>query len=382
MSLAHRLRSLLRVRLFTKILIANSVLVMLAVLAAAQLAAGGERRTLAVAVPVILAGIALTILVDAIILRLALHPLHQLERAAERVREGDLSVRAPRSALADRDLTRLADAFNDALGRVVVYRRKLGEAAARAARQEEVERERVAQELEEEISQRLAALLLRLRMAEGRSEALEGLLEETREEIATALQVIRGYAVARRPKVLDEVGLEAAVQAYANQLEAADLTLYVEGNAEDSRRQPELERNLYGIVREALDNVALHSDARHAVVRIARDAGVIAVSVEDDGRGFDVDAALAGDALGLFEMRERARAVGGSLAIDSRPGGGTRIQAAGEANQAPGRGGAAAGWRGAPGVSWAPHRQEDSYEPSHEGAGDRRIGSRAARLRV
>ena len=336
--LVDRLRIFLRVRLFTKILVANSVLVMLAalagVLAGAQLATGGERRALAVAVPVILAGIAVTILVDAIILRLALHPLHQLERAAERVREGDLSVRAPRSALADRDMARLVEAFNDALGRVVVYRRNLGEAAARAARQEEVERERVAHELEEEISQRLAALLLRLRMAAGRSEALEGLLEETREEIAAALAVIRGYAVARRPKVLDEMGLEAAVEAYANQLEAAGLIVYVEGDANGSRRQPELERSLYRVVREALDNVALHSDAQHAIVRIARSAGEIAVSVEDDGRGFDVDEALSGNALGLFEMRERAMAAGGRLVIDSRPGEGTRIRVTVEENAA------------------------------------------------
>ncbi|HET6363299.1 MAG TPA: ATP-binding protein [Gemmatimonadota bacterium] len=333
------MRSFLRVRLFTKILVANSVLVSLSalagILAGAELAAGGGRQALAVAVPVILAGIGITILVDAAILRLALYPLHQLERAAERVREGDLSVRAPRSALADRDLARLVEAFNDALGRVLVYRRKLGEAATRAARQEEVERERVAHELEEEISQRLASLLLRLRMAAGRSEALEGLLEETRGEIASALAVIRGYAVARRPKVLDEVGLEAAVQAYANQLEAAGLSVYLEGSANGSRRQPELERDLYRIVREALDNVALHSDAEHAVVRIARSAGEIAVSVEDDGRGFDVDAALAGKALGLFEMRERARAAGGRLAIDSRPGAGTRILATVEVNGAP-----------------------------------------------
>ena len=329
--LADRLRSLLRVRLFTKILVANSVLVtssaVAGVLAGARLAAGGEHRALAVVLPLVLAGIALTILVDAVILRLALEPLHRLERAAERVREGDLSVRAPRSALADRDLARLVEAFNDALERVVVYRRKLGEAAARAARQEEVERERVAHALEEEISQRLAALLLRLRLAAGRSEALEGLLQETREEIAAALAVIRGYAVARRPKVLDELGLVAAVEAYANQLEAAGLNVRVERGANGSRRQPELERDLYRIVREALDNVALHSDAHHVVVRIEPGSGEMAVSVEDDGRGFDVDEALSGNALGLFEMRERASAAGGRLSIDSQPGGGTRIRA-------------------------------------------------------
>ena len=342
MRIADRLRRLLRVRLFTKILVANSVLVTLSavagVLAGARLAAGSEREALAVAVPVIVAGIVLTILVDAVILRLALQPLHRLERAAERVREGDLTVRAPRSALADRDLARLVEAFNDALERIIVYRRQLGEAAARAARQEETERERVANELEEEISQRLTALLLRLRMSAGRSEALEGLLEETREEIGAALAVIRGYAVARRPKVLDEMGLEAAVRAYANGLEAAGVNVLVEGNANASRRQPVLERNLYRVVREALDNVALHSDAQHAVVRIARTPGEIEVSVEDDGRGFDVDEALSGNALGLFEMRERARVAGGRLAIDSRRGAGTRIRAIVEVNGAPVRG--------------------------------------------
>ena len=105
MSLRDRLRELLRIRLFTKILVANAVLVSLAALAGAlagaELAEGSERQAFAVAVPVVLAGLVLTILVDAVILQLALDPLHQLERVAQRVRGGDLSARAPESAFAD-----------------------------------------------------------------------------------------------------------------------------------------------------------------------------------------------------------------------------------------------------------------------------------------
>ena len=334
MTLVDRFRSLLRIRLFTKIFVANSILVALSALAGAlagaELAAGSERQAVAVAVPVVLVGLVLTILVDVVILQLALDPLNKLERAAERVREGDLDARAPRSALADRDLARLVDAFNDALERVALYRRKLGEMTARAVRREEEERNRVARALQEETAQRLAALLLRLRIAAGerqQAEGLEGLLEETRMEIAAALEVIRDYAVARRPRVLDDLGLEAAVEAYARGLEGLELKVEVDAGAEGSGSAPALELELYRIVCEALDNVVEHSDARHAVVRVARGDGGITISVEDDGRGFDVEAALSGESLGLFEMRERAAAAGGTLAIDSRPGAGTRIQA-------------------------------------------------------
>jgi signal transduction histidine kinase len=61
-------------------------------------------------------------------------------------------------------------------------------------------------------------------------------------------------------------------------------------------------------------------------VKIAKGNGAVAVTVEDDGRGFDVDEAAV-DALGLFEMRERAAAAGGTLEVESRVGEGTRVRA-------------------------------------------------------
>ena len=334
MTAGDRLQSLLRARLFTKILVANSVLVALSAfagaLAGAELAAGDESLALAVALPVVLVGLVVTILVDAVILQLALEPLHRLERAAKRVRDGDLTVRAPRSVLADRDLTQLVDAFNDALEQVANYRKKLSEAAARTVRIEEQERDRLVQTLQEDTAQRLASLLLRLRIAAGEQQRAAGLgelLEATRKEIAAALDVIREYAVGRRPRVLDDLGLQAAVEAYARRLESPALEVEVDARARFPRQNPVLDLQLYRIVREALDNVVQHSEARHAVVRLAREDDAISLSVEDDGRGFDVDAVLAGNALGLFEMHERVTAVGGKLSIDSRPGEGTRIRA-------------------------------------------------------
>jgi two-component system sensor histidine kinase UhpB len=333
MTLAGPLGRLLRVRLFTKILVANAVLVTLSALAGAlagaELAAGSERQAIAVAVPIVLAALVLTVLVDAAILQLALDPLHRLERAALRVREGDMSVRAPRSELADPDLARLGEAFNDALERVALYRQKLGELAARSVRREEADRDRVVRALHEDTAQRLAALLVRLRIAAGESQKtgqLEWLLEESRQEIATALDLIRAFASDRRPRVLDELGLVAAVEAHARELGERGLEVEVEAHGRLSRREPEFERDLYWIVREALDNVVAHAGARRAVVRIACSEDGTSLEVEDDGRGFDVQAEGAG-ALGLFEIRERAAAAGGALQVDSRPGAGTRVRA-------------------------------------------------------
>jgi two-component system sensor histidine kinase UhpB len=244
------------------------------------------------------------------------------------VREGDLSARAPRSALADPDLARVGEAFNDALERVALYRRKLGELAARSVRREEADRDRVARALHEDTGQRLAALLVRLRIAAGESQEtahLERLLEETREEIAAALDLIRAFASARRPRILDDLGLVAAVEAYARELGARGFEIEVDAGKWGDRREPELERDLYWIVREALDNVVEHSAARHTVVRLAGSEDGMSVEVEDDGRGFDVDGQGA-TALGLFEIRERAAAAGGSAWIESRPGSGTRVR--------------------------------------------------------
>lgn len=332
MTLAARLRSLLRLRLFSKILIANAVLVTLAAvagaLAGAELAAGSERQALTVAVPVVLAGLVLTVLIDAVLLQLALEPLHRLERAAERVRRGDLTARAPRSTLADRDLSGVVDAFNDALERVAVYRGKLAESAARAVRREEAERDRISRALQEESAQRLAALLVRLRIAAGerqRAADLEDLLEETRREIAAALDLIRGYAADRRPRVLDELGLEAALEAHAHELEDRGLAIEFEGRNGKREPVPGSDLLLYRIACEALDNVLRHSGAHRATVRISRAPGATQLAVEDDGRGFDVEVALAGPALGLFEMRERAATAGGSCVVESRPGAGTRV---------------------------------------------------------
>jgi signal transduction histidine kinase len=97
----------------------------------------------------------------------------------------------------------------------------------------------------------------------------------------------------------------------------------------EQRLAPEAEVCVYRIVQEALTNVARHSGARHATVTLARSTDHLQMLVEDDGRGVGVNArnarGPAAHGLGVIGMRERAQALGGSFALDARPGGGTRV---------------------------------------------------------
>ncbi len=91
-----------------------------------------------------------------------------------------------------------------------------------------------------------------------------------------------------------------------------------------------METTLYRIVQEALANVARHAGARRVSLILERRLDQVSPIVEDDGRGFDVEATAANAPgakrpLGLLGMQERAALVGGTLTIESAPGGGTAV---------------------------------------------------------
>jgi signal transduction histidine kinase len=89
-----------------------------------------------------------------------------------------------------------------------------------------------------------------------------------------------------------------------------------------------MEGALFRVAQEAVANAARHANATGVTVGVEEKEGRVILTVQDDGRGFDPAAPAAGpDHWGLKNMRERARAVGGTLRIDSSPGGGTRVVA-------------------------------------------------------
>jgi signal transduction histidine kinase len=199
---------------------------------------------------------------------------------------------------------------------------------------EEEERRRLARELHDEVGQHLTALGLGLQAlsdvappgsdVDRRAAQLRGLTDTLGREL-------HALAVRLRPRALDDFGLEAALQSYAEEwARQSGITIDVHTRGPSTRLLPSAESAVYRIVQEALTNVARHSGAAHAGVVLERRDGYIHLAVEDDGRGFDPDRAAMPDAdrlqrLGLVGMRERAALVGGTMDIESAPGKGTTV---------------------------------------------------------
>jgi signal transduction histidine kinase len=198
----------------------------------------------------------------------------------------------------------------------------------------EAERARWARDLHDETLQNLSALQIRLSNARrvGRAEALTAAVEEAVEYLQAGIADLRALITDLRPAALDELGVEAALQALAARAQSrgievdASIDLDYEQGRAAARHIPELEVALYRIVQEALNNAAKHGQAARAVLEIHEDAGVVHVTVRDDGDGFD-PANVQTTGFGLLGMRERVQLLDGTLQIESAPGDGTTVRA-------------------------------------------------------
>ena len=181
----------------------------------------------------------------------------------------------------------------------------------------EQERSRWARELHDETLQALAVLRMRLSSALREEEA--GALERTGqaavEQIDDEIVKLRRLITELRPASLDTIGLEAALQALAEQHQhAASMEVNCDfelPSDEEARPAPDLETAVYRLVQEALKNVSKHSMARRADVIVRASRSAIEIEVRDDGVGFEPN--LVREGFGLVGMRERAALLGGTL---------------------------------------------------------------------
>lgn len=131
-----------------------------------------------------------------------------------------------------------------------------------------------------------------------------------------------------RPTILDDLGLVPAIHFLAGGVsKRTDQAIFIHASFKD-RLPAAVETALYRIVQEALTNAAKHSHARNVHIQLDRSGGLLRCVIHDDGKGFDVQAALDGKGnvgLGLLGMQERLSAVGGTLHIESAPGQGTSL---------------------------------------------------------
>jgi signal transduction histidine kinase len=209
----------------------------------------------------------------------------------------------------------------------------------------ERERTRWAREIHDESIQGMGAL--RMKLANARDvddpQALKKMVNTVLDGLGTEIEGLRHLITELRPAALDDLGLEAALQALARRAKAVDgleVTIAVEpgptlgsqASAAGERLDAELDSTIYRVVQEALTNVSRHAQASKAEVLISERDGAVYASVTDDGRGMPDTERLGprGDGLeggfGMGGMRERAELVGGELEWTPAPGGGTTVR--------------------------------------------------------
>jgi signal transduction histidine kinase len=202
--------------------------------------------------------------------------------------------------------------------------RVMRDAVRRIVHAQEAERARFARELHDETGQALTSILLGLRPLE-RELGVEA-VAPVRELVQQALRDVRRLAVALRPSVLDDFGLIPAVERMLGDLEENGIAAHMTTRGLDERLPGDIETAVYRIVQEAVTNVKKHAGASTATIELELDGRIVRASVEDDGDGFEAETVEEGT-LGLAGMRERAALLGGTVHVESRPGGGTIIVA-------------------------------------------------------
>ena len=204
--------------------------------------------------------------------------------------------------------------------------RAFGLGALRAA---EDERQRISRELHDDTAQRLATLLIRLRLAskEEHAEPRMSMLEDLREGLQETAESVRRIARGLRPPALEDAGVVTALQAHIRNLfEDLDIRSSFDAGAVDQYLDEDAKLVLYRVIQEALSNVVRHSGASSVNVTIQVDGAFIVAVVKDDGKGFDHRAIAGAGGLGLVGMKERAASTSGTVRVDSRPGHGTRVR--------------------------------------------------------
>ncbi|MEW8958939.1 MAG: sensor histidine kinase [Moorella sp. (in: firmicutes)] len=266
-----------------------------------------------------------------------LKPIKELVRATRAIARGDLDARVAVSG--NDEFSLLAASFN---GMVESLRRSRAEVEElsnmraglldQVVTTQEAERQRIARELHDETGGALTAVLLRLKALEDQvqGETVIGRsLGEIRQAVAEAMNGVRRIAMELRPVVFEELGFKGALQKMARDYSdkfALKIHLIIRGLTDDTLPQ-KVEFAVYRIIQEALNNVIKHARATDVSILLEKREHVLRLIVEDNGRGFDIEAPNAKKGLGLFSMRERASLLGGSLVVESQEGRGTTIYA-------------------------------------------------------
>ena len=199
---------------------------------------------------------------------------------------------------------------------------------------QEEERGRLARDLHDDIGQVLTALKIQLESLQRAAdpERLRARLAEGVETVQQTLERVRQLSLSLRPPQLDDLGLAAALRSHLDrQALVSGIAAHFDGAEAPHELDPDTETACFRVAQEAINNVLRHAHAHNLWVRLFTAGGRLALSVRDDGLGFDLEAArsraASGASLGLVGMEERIALAGGTLELRAAPGEGTVLLA-------------------------------------------------------
>jgi len=208
--------------------------------------------------------------------------------------------------------------------------------SSRLLEAQENERKLVAQELHDSVGAGITAIIYGLEelLEEARLNELQQLKDLISMARAT-MEEARRISTDLRPSILDDLGLLAAMRSFSRRFQGfySDIQIEEEVGIDESEVPEPLKIVIYRVLQEALNNVAKHSEAERVRVSLSKTEGIIQLSIEDDGKGFDVEqlfsdeSEVVSDSMGIASMEERIEISGGSFEINSDQERGTTIRA-------------------------------------------------------
>jgi PAS domain S-box-containing protein len=194
----------------------------------------------------------------------------------------------------------------------------------------EEEQTRIAREIHDVLGQQLTVMKINVNLLNGKvansNEQVKVKLQELSGLIDETIQTVRKISSELRPKLLDDLGLVAAMDWHLKEFEKqSGIRTYFNEPEEEWELSEKTKTGLFRIFQEALTNVARHAQATQVQVALTKNNGQLRLSITDNGKGFSLQEAAQKKTLGMLGMKERTAIIGGDYQIHSEPGKGTSV---------------------------------------------------------